>query len=402
MTEQKSFKHLVRARVARTGESYSTARRHLLGSAPDVPIRTGGGTQHASALLHNVLGGRISEAMLAGLAGGIGFMYFVFSYTGHHPTMTIVTRHHPDPYLPAALRRTGVAHEIAHTTSVRKAEAALRTALAEGPVICTVDRTLLPWHGLTRQWGPEAYPVGVLAIEGDTVLVDDECVHPNPLPLDDFLAAWSADKKQKHELITVGEGYAPDVEDAIATTVAHLTGPVLGNNFDVNFGLSGMRKLAEQLRDPKGKQGWARRYADPGALFFALRRLHDCLEVEYGGPSATRPLYAEFLREVGKSEAAELFDESGRVWSAVATRAVSATPALSEYDDLVTERLRLMLTEGASGAGAIRALGDRVNDLEAKMAADPPSAEVVRALLVDLADQVDAARTLEEHAITLL
>ena len=50
MTEQKSFKHLVRARMARTGESYSTARRHLVGAAPSNTVRTGGGThaKHSS------------------------------------------------------------------------------------------------------------------------------------------------------------------------------------------------------------------------------------------------------------------------------------------------------------------------------------------------------------------
>ncbi|HWO68853.1 MAG TPA: BtrH N-terminal domain-containing protein [Umezawaea sp.] len=395
MTERKSFKHLVRSRMARTGESYSTARRHLLGESA---VRTGGGTQHESALLRNVLGGRAGEPLLAGLAGGIGFMYFVFEYAGHHPTMTIVTRHHPDPYIPAALRRAGISHEISRTTSVRKAEAGLRRALADGPVICVVDRTKLPWHGLTGQWGPEAHSVGVLGVDGDTVLLDDECVRPNPLPLNDFLAAWSP----KHEMITIGAGWKPDVEDAIATTCAHLTGPVLGNNFDVNFGFSGMRKLAGQLRDPKGKQGWARRYADPGALFFALRRLHDCLEVEHGGPSATRALYAEFLREVGRPEAAELFDASGVLWSEVAARAVSATPALAEYDDLVTERLRLLLHEGAAGADAIRALTGRVDALEARMVADPPRAGAVRELFDGLADGVDAARELEERGVKLL
>lgn len=399
MTERKSFKHLVRSRMARTGESYSTARRHLLGESA---VRTGGGTQHESALLRNVLGGRASEPMLAGLAGGIGFLYFVFEYAGHHPTMTIVTRHHPDPYVPAALRRAGIAHEVSRTTSARKAEAALRSALADGPVICTVDRNRLPWHGLTGEWGPEAYPVGVLGIEDDVVLLDDECVRPNPLPLADFLGAWSSDQKSKHEMITVGAGWRPDVEDAIATTCAHLTGPVLGNNFDVNFGFSGMRRLADQLRDPKGKQGWARRYADPGALFFALRRLHDCLEVEYGGLSATRPLYAEFLREVGKPEAAELFDAAGVLWSEVAARAVAATPALAEYDDLVTERLRLLLHEGAAGADQVRALNDQVSALEAKMAADPPTTDDVRSLFDQLANDVDAARDLEEQAVAPL
>ncbi len=399
MTERKSFKQLVRGRMARTGESYSTARRHLLGESA---VRTGGGTQHESALLRNVLGGRASEPMLAGLAGGIGFMYFVFEYAGHHPTMTIVSRHHPDPYIPAALRRAGIEHEVSRTTSVRKAEAGLRKALGGGPVICTVDRTRLPWHGLTGRWGPEPYPVGVLGVEDGVVLLDDECVRPNPLPLQDFLGAWSSDKKSGHEMVTVGAGWRPDVEDAIRTTCAHLTGPVLGNNFDVNFGFSGMRRLAGQLRDPRGRQGWARRYADPGALFFALRRLHDCLEVEHGGPSATRPLYAEFLREVGRPEAAELFDAAGALWSGVAARAVSATPALAEYDDLVTERLRLLLHEGAAGAEQVGALNDRVDALEARMAADPPSPDAVRELFDRLADDVDAARDLEEQAVALL
>jgi hypothetical protein len=233
----------------------------------------------------------------------------------------------------------------------------------------------------------------VLGIDGDTVLIDDECVRPNPLPINDFLAAWSADKKSKHELITVGDGYEPDVEDAVRTTVAHLTGLVLGNNFDVNFGFSGMRKPAEQLRDPKGKKGWARRYADPGALFFALRRLHDCLEVEYGGPSATRPLRRLPARS----------GQTGRRRAVRRVRqAVSATPALGEYDDLVMEPLRLMLVEGVAGAPAIRALGDRVDDLEAKMIADPPAPEAVRALFDQLAGDVDAARELEERAVALL
>jgi hypothetical protein len=62
----------------------------------------------------------------------------------------------------------------------------------------------------------------------------------------------------------------------------------------------------------------------------------------------------------------------------VAANAVSATPALGEYDDLVTERLRLVLLEGAAGAAAVRALFDQ------------------------LADDVDAARELEEHAVALL
>ncbi|ANZ36851.1 hypothetical protein BBK82_12990 [Lentzea guizhouensis] len=71
-------------------------------------------------------------------------------------------------------------------------------------------------------------------------------------------------------------------------------GPVLGNNFDVNFGFSGMRKLAEQLRD-QGKKGRTRRWAgDPG--FVARRRLRRA------GPESRRgPLH----RGAGRPSARE-------------------------------------------------------------------------------------------------
>jgi hypothetical protein len=307
MTEHKSFKRLVRSRMERTGESYSTARRHVLAASPQPDVR-----MHDTALLRHVLNGRYSEAMLGGLAGGIGFMYFVFEYKElPAPTMTIVARHHPDPYIPAALRNAGIAHEVTTTGSVRKAEKSLREA--ENIVICTVDRVQLPWSDSTGAWGPEPYPVGVEAVEDDTVLVLDGELHP--LPLTDFLAAWG----KKHEMVSIGEQTSePDIATAVRTTVAHLTGPVLGNNFDVNFGFSGMRKLAKEMRDVKGNKGWTRRWATPGAEKFVRQRLHESLELQYTAAGATRPLYADFLREAGLPGAPE-FDASGRLWSQIAT-----------------------------------------------------------------------------------
>ncbi|MGW6448943.1 DUF4872 domain-containing protein [Lentzea sp. NPDC055074] len=288
MTEQKSFKRLVRARMERTGESYSTARRHVLGDARPV------GQMHDSWLLRELLDDEWSEAMLAGLAGGIGFMYFVFEYEGHAPMMTIVARHHPAPFIPTALMHAGIAHEVTSTTSARKAEQQLRAA--DGPVICLL--------------GKEKHPVGVLGVDDDSVTVHDRGTRVQPVS--EFVRSWGLGR---HEMISIGErrGY-PDVAGAVRMTCEHLTGPVLGNKFDVNFGFSGMRKLAEQLRDT-GKKGWGQRWADDPAV--VLKRLHDCLEVEYTAPGATRPLYAAFLDEAGLPGGRE-FRESGALWSEVA------------------------------------------------------------------------------------
>jgi hypothetical protein len=328
MTDHKHLKRRVRDRMARTGESYTTARRH-------VAARTATRHHHESALLRHVLGGGYSEAMLLGLGGGIGFMYFVFEYAGHAPMLTIVAQAHPEPMIPRALERAGIPYESHRTGSPKVAERNLRAALDAGrQPICRVARHQLPWRPSLPF--PDPVDVAVTGIDGDTVRVHDD--EPGELPLAEFMAAWSALKKDKHQLIEV-TGTAPtgepDVTGAISDTAAKLTGPVLGNNFDVNFGLSGMHKLAAQLADTTGKQGWTRRFGDdPGPV---LDRLHDCLEIEYTAPGATRPLYADFLSETGRTEAAAVYREAGRQWSRVA----SARTSFPELAELVTEAVLL-------------------------------------------------------------
>jgi len=91
MPADKDFKRLVRARMGKTGESYTTARSQL---RPDrdpgqEPERFQGRHPDTAALtrLLAALGvtdpatGRpLSKAMVIGVAGGIGFAYFVFEY----------------------------------------------------------------------------------------------------------------------------------------------------------------------------------------------------------------------------------------------------------------------------------------------------------------------------------
>jgi hypothetical protein len=101
MPSDKDFKRLVRARMGRTGEAYTTARAHLRphgdptwsdpGLDPD-PSRPGPlrGRHPDPATLTRLLaalgvtdpttGRPLTEAMALGVAGGIGFAYFTFEY----------------------------------------------------------------------------------------------------------------------------------------------------------------------------------------------------------------------------------------------------------------------------------------------------------------------------------
>ncbi|MGW7379187.1 BtrH N-terminal domain-containing protein [Streptomyces sp. NPDC054794] len=411
MTERRGFKKLVRGRMARTGESYTTARRHVLANAaraelpalPDGLLYAEFGTDqhHEASLIRHALGSVHDEALIAGLAGGIGFMYFVFEYQGRPPLLTIVAQHHPEPWVPTALDRLHVPYDVQHSGKPQWAK--LRKALDAGhPVFCTVDRSRLPWHGMEPGFGTDPYTVVVAGHDGDTLYVDDASAAPHAIGTEEFGAAWSAHKKGRHQMIvpTGGAIGAPDIDDAIAATAAHLTGPVLGNNFDVNFGFSGMEKLAAQLRDTRTKAGWERRFGEPVPFYHGVRRLYECLEVEYTAPDATRPLYADFLDLAGRPEAAALFRESARGWERLAALALETVSGLGAYAEICERRMQLIMSRGGAAGEEIRTLGRQANALAEEYGA--PDAEQRRQLFDELADIVDANTRLERQAVELL
>jgi Domain of unknown function (DUF4872)/Butirosin biosynthesis protein H, N-terminal len=435
MTGQRHLKKLVRERMARTGESYTTARRHLLTAAarehaPALPPGLvpgydlfGGGQHRLSTLAAHLLrqaghvaphtGEPFSEAMVAGLAGGIGFMYAVFEYAGWPPMMTIVAQHHPEPWLPAVLGRLGIGY-TEERGAVKPALAALHRALDGGqPVYCTVDLTALPWHAGELAHSETPYEVVVAGRHDGTLYLDDTSVAPLAMPEDEFAGAWTRHKKGRHHRIVLAPGPVPvdlpaAVRGALATTVAHLTGPVLGNSFDSNFGFSGMAKLAAQLRDTRSKAGWARRFGSPVNFFHGVRRLYECLELQFTAPGATRPRYADFLDEASPilggsalGEAAALFRESGATWSALAARAADATAGLGAYTELCEERALLLLTRGRDAIDEVRALSAKIEELTEGYS-DPLGDDGRAALFAELADLVDTAREHEERAVALL
>ncbi len=84
MTSRKHLKQLIRARMAKTGERYAAARRHIVAEQPD-PIA---GSVPASAALRLLLahagfkaphtGKAPTEALAFGIGGGVGAGMFAF------------------------------------------------------------------------------------------------------------------------------------------------------------------------------------------------------------------------------------------------------------------------------------------------------------------------------------
>ncbi|MFF4852805.1 BtrH N-terminal domain-containing protein [Streptomyces sp. NPDC001194] len=290
----------------------------------------GTGRHREASLIRHALGSAHDEELIAGLAGGIGFMYFVFEYAGRPPIATIVAQAHPEPWVQVALRRLHIPYDATRSTKPRWGR--VRAALDGGqPAFCVVDRSSLPWHEAdpdAEMIGADPYTVVIAGYDGDDLLIEDGAETPYRIDREEFGAAWTAHRKGRHQLI-VPTGPAegePDVEGAVAATVTRLTGPVLGNQFDVNFGFSGMEKLAAQLRDRTTKTGWERRFAGPEAFRAGTGRLYACLEEEWTAPGATRPLYADFLDLAGRPEAAALLRDSAGHWSRLADLARTAEP----------------------------------------------------------------------------
>src|SRR5829696_7988199 len=181
MPADKDFKRLVRARMGKTGESYTTARAHLRPDRdPGPPERfqgrhpdTAGLTRLLAALgvTDPATGRPLSEAMVLGVAGGIGFAYFVFEYE-QLTSLYLGGRINPfvhkrDP-AEAALARLGVTFRVRRTSGPATAERQLRAALDQGrPVLATVDPARLPHRGVPPEL-EGMVPQDVLVEPGDS------------------------------------------------------------------------------------------------------------------------------------------------------------------------------------------------------------------------------------------
>lgn len=380
MTDQRNFKRLVRERMARTGERYAAARAQVLsaGAGPEAAgappsgstglfpaVTIIGGQQPDLAAARNLCanagvrspdGGPLSEALAFGLAGGIGFLYGVFSYDDG-PTMTIVARHDsmPDPFCAPLFARVGAQVDIATTGGAKKAAATLDAVMAEQrPALCTVGAGALGYLGESAGMaGMAPHIVGVVGSAPDgSVLVDDRA--PTPIPVDrpTFDAARAAYAKGKHRLITIttvdaDHDWPAAITEAVATAPARFDEPPVPR-FAANVGLAGLGKWQRLLTDTRDAKGWPNVFASGREAAIGLSRLHDCIDHAYTAPAAGRPLYADFLDQAatiagtsgtaGWSEAAERFRASAENWSAVVTVATTAHPDLARRAELTAER----------------------------------------------------------------
>lgn len=377
MTINKNLKRDIRARMAKTGERYTTARMQVLGlsaTGSDDPGWSRGSDPDVIAL-HNALiaaevvnpvdGRPFSDALLFGLGGGIGFLYALFQYEGSDPMLSIGVRYTMlgHDFARQCLERASIAHEVFTTGSSAKADAALDDALAAGVVpLVSIDYPSLPYSGLPDHFKTmSSNQAVVVAADDERICLDNG--RQIEINREDFRQARQAYRKAKHQILTITGTKVGDLDFGVrsairATADNFVTSPYKG--FASNWGFAGLEKWARLMVDEKDRKGWPRVFDSDAGAFLAMTRVQESIEVLFTPPGAGRVLYGEFLIEastitgLGALDAiGQEFIELGTSWSEIAAVATEGHEAFDQARDIRVRR-EAALDELGENAGPVR------------------------------------------------
>ena len=410
MTSKKQLKARVRARMARTGEAYTTARRHVAG-APTPVVDHGytlrGGLHPESANIANVLahhgvtadGRPISEALVFGIGGGPGAGYILWEFKwASSPILTLAFRNqwqYPDAWTAKTLDRLGMRFQAEHTGGAVAAARRLTELLAERrPCIVRPDRAMLGYWRLPKEMsGYGGHDVVVYAQHGDQVHVDDRNVSPLTVPRAELDAARARVGTYKNSLYVLdpATGTVPletlraAVRAGIDDCVAHLSSP------SDSFSLPAWRKWARLVTDTRNAKAWPRVFAGGRGLAGTLLSVWEgALPMGMTG-GHLRDLYAEFLDEAAGllgvealRAPAEGFRAAARAWEAVAAAALpDDLPELARLRDLTAALREAVADPAGVGREEADAAAAELWALRERLDREPPLDEAAAAGLFE-------------------
>jgi hypothetical protein len=433
MTKQKHLKRRVRERMLKTGESYVSARRNVLQQGAPSPAgptegphfagNIPGATALRALLAHRGVraphtGQPFSEAMVFGIAGGIGAGVFAFRYEKENFSSVFVAGRHlwedDLSYLQRAAGRFGLKTQTQEATGAKKGLLQLQELLqAAGPVIAWVDLANLPYRGMPGHWSGGGYHV-IVVYEVDVAqgqaTVGDLADLPITISLQELAVARARIGKQKHRLLGLTGEPAPidlaaAIQDGLRACHAGLT-----KGRSSNFTLEGFQNWGEQLV-ASGKEGWPVKFPAGRNLWRGLTSIFDFTEHYGTGGGLTRPLFSDFLKEASQAlerpdlgELAERYGELGAAWSALAEAALpDEVGQFREAKELLQRKAELFLSQGASGRESHAEIWSRLDQLADEAAESFPLPQPeIQSLLQGLSDRVGELYRLEAQAAAAL
>ncbi len=361
MPRQKNFKRIVRTRMAKTGESYTAARARLAPPGPAAPPLP---ADPDSAALARALAAAgypdLTEHLLFGVAGGIGFGYLVFVYTGW-TSVNLDGRFNALYFerknsIETASARLGIPLRVRPTSDPAAAERYLREALATVPeVAVVVDLTRIS----ASAPGPyRPHPVTVAADRGGRLTVTGLPRGRVTMDWPELIAARWTHAKKYGGLYRFGPPAGPlDLAEAVRAAIGRTADCLLApdrSRFDGSFGIPGIRRWAALLTDPRDRKGWPKLFAEPDAL-------HDAMaSVARGLRDPARRRYAAFLDEAAAlldapalAGVAETYRGLGDRWTELTTRTRTPAELAGPLPDLADaeEAAALSLRAAVAGRG---------------------------------------------------
>jgi Butirosin biosynthesis protein H, N-terminal/Domain of unknown function (DUF4872) len=427
MTARKHLKERIRARMAKTGESYSSARRHVLNAIPPEQYELRGGVHPETATIAGVLANRglvaphtgepLSEAMVLGVGGGLGAGYILWEFKEHARRQLVLafrnSWQYPARWAEKTCRRLRVPAAVHETGAARKAEAGLCAAVGEGvPAIAWVDQQVIGYRQLpTSLAGHGGYPLTVYGLDEQAgiALVDDRNRARLTVPLDTLAAARARIPSYKQRLLVLDtpaaeldlDGLRDAVREGLAEQVEHLSQP------SDSFSLPAFRKWARLLTDRRNAKAWPRVFADRGGLFDACVSIYENVEPVGPGGGNLRGLYAEFLDEAagllgndGLRRAAAAYRDLAVRWHALAEAALPAGREPFAEVRRRTDELARLVARGDAGRHEAATVAGRLWAARDRWRSEFPAGDAdADTLLAELAAAVTAIHEAETDAL---
>jgi hypothetical protein len=310
------------------------------------------GYQHAggkhcwTTALKNVFsyhGLNLSEEMLFGLGGGIGFIYW---YMKLMSAPFIGTRYGKgvEPLIDTC-RRIGAQATIFQTGSVTKGHEELKKQLRQDePALVFVDMPYLPYLAIPENahFGGHTVIVFGLDEQNDTVYISDRCEKPVTIGIEDLKKARSSKFPPfppKNKLLKLKHpSKITNLEEGITESIRECCNSMLKPPIK-NIGLAGMKKWASLVPQ------WTKQFTGLN-LIGCLFNIFLYIEISGTGGSAFRKMYAKFLKEASSilnkptlKETAEMFSESANLWSEIAKASLpNSWPILERIRSLAADK----------------------------------------------------------------
>ncbi|MBW0115233.1 BtrH N-terminal domain-containing protein [Pseudonocardia sp. KRD-169] len=412
--------------MARTGESYTTARRHVAGAAP-VPLsaagyRLSGGREPVSAALAHVLahhgvrcaGDEVSEELIFGVAGGpgAGYILWEFAHDDSRPVVLAFSAdwQYADRATLAALDRLGVAASVHRTGGAVGAARALAAAVDAGrPALVWPDRRRAGYRHLPDALdGMGGHVVVAYGRSGDGYLVDDRSLAPLTVPAPVLDAARARVGSYRNLLVDpqpTGDLAPEALRSALVAGLSHGAAQLGGTS--ASFALPAWRKWARLVTEGKAAKGWPRVFADGRGLAGALASVWEGVSPAGTTGGHLRDLTADCLDAAGPllgvptAAAADAWRAAGAGWTAVGDAALPAdVPGFGRLRELTATVEQSVLGDGDAGRDAAVVAAAGLWELRARLDAEPPLTPADRdALFAGLGSRLHAVHAAEQVAV---